>query len=68
MMNVANKVKDDLGDAIDLKEYKYTSKENIARCMKMGVEHLPSMYINGELKYSSIIPGEQELIQLLQES
>lgn len=68
MMNVANKVKDQLGDAIQLEEYKYTSKENIARCMKMGVKNLPSMYINGELKYSSIIPGEKELIKTLKES
>ena len=48
-------------DAIDLVEYKFTEKENIARCIKMGVKNLPSIYINGELKFSSIIPSREEL-------
>lgn len=42
-------------------EYKFTLKENIARCKKMGVKNLPSIYINGKLKFSSIIPSKEEL-------
>lgn len=49
------------GDKIDMVEYKFTLKENIARCKKMGVKNLPSIYINGELKFSSIIPSKEEL-------
>ncbi len=48
------------GDAIDVVEYKYTVRENIARCKKVGVKNLPSLYINGELKYASIIPRHEE--------
>ncbi|MCF7944614.1 MAG: uroporphyrinogen decarboxylase [Spirochaetia bacterium] len=55
------------GDAIDVVEYKYTTKQNIARCMAMGVKQLPSIYINGELAYSSIIPSRDELIQKVKE-
>lgn len=31
------------GDQIDVVEYKYIYKENVARCIKMGVPNLPSM-------------------------
>lgn len=50
------------GDKIDVMEYKITEKENIARVMKLGLKHLPSMLLDGELIYSSIIPSEQELV------
>ena len=61
MMGAADIAKAHFGDAIDLVEYKFTEKENIARCVKMGVKNLPSIYINGELKFSSIIPSREEL-------
>ncbi len=53
--------KDNYGDQIDVVEYKIIYKENIARIKKMGVKNLPSVYINGELKFSSIIPSGEEL-------
>ncbi len=68
MMGAANVAKEQFGDAIDLKEYKFTEKENIARCVKMGVSHLPSIYINGELKFSSLIPSREELYQAIEKA
>lgn len=61
MMGVANDAKAKYGDRIDVVEYKFTVKENIARCIKMGVKNLPSLYINGKLAFSSIIPSGDEL-------
>jgi len=61
MMGAAIAAKEHFGDDIDLVEYKYTEKVNIARCMKMGIAHLNSIYINWELEFSSIIPGREEL-------
>lgn len=61
MMGAANVVKGSFREKIDLVEYKFTEKENIARCIKMGVTNLPCIYINGELKFSSIIPSTEEL-------
>lgn len=52
--------KKEFGDKIDIIEYKYTSREGIARCKKMGVANLPSLYINGKLAYASIIPSHEE--------
>jgi len=68
MMSAAYAAKDTFGDAIDMVEYKYIYKENVARCVKMGVPNLPSLYINGKLKYKSIIPTKAELDQAIREA
>lgn len=67
MMGAANVAKETYGDKIDMIEYKFTEKENIARCMKMGVTNLPCIYINGQLKFSSIIPSKEELEKAINE-
>ena len=67
MMGAANVAKEAFGDQIDMVEYKFTQKENIARCKKMGVKNLPAIYINGELKFSSIIPSREELDAAIRE-
>jgi uroporphyrinogen decarboxylase len=51
------------GAAVDLVEYKFTQAENVARVIKMGIQKLPSLYINGQLKYSSVIPSNRELLE-----
>ncbi|MEL7608149.1 MAG: uroporphyrinogen decarboxylase family protein [Bacillota bacterium] len=66
MMGAAMVAKEHFGDKIDVVEYKYTLKENIARCVKMGVKNLPSIYINGKLAFSSIIPDKKELIAAIE--
>lgn len=68
MMGAANDGAKEFGDTIDLIEYKFTKPENVARCVKMGVKNLPSLYINGELKYSSIIPNHQELVDAIKKA
>jgi uroporphyrinogen decarboxylase len=67
MMNVVNELHQEAPDLFDWVEYKFTKKENIARCIKVGVKNLPSMYINGTLIYSSLIPSKQDLIAKLSE-
>lgn len=58
-VDVKNEV---FGDKIDVVEYKYTRKEDIARTKKMGIKNLPTMCINGEVKWISLIPSKQELV------
>lgn len=53
---------DDIKDIAEYRVYKYFVKEDIARTRKMGIANLPTMCINGEQKYISIIPNKQELI------
>ncbi|MEG1605542.1 MAG: uroporphyrinogen decarboxylase family protein [Clostridia bacterium] len=61
MMGAASVAKAHFASSIDMVEYKFTLKENIARCKKMGVKNLPCIYLNGRLAFSSIIPSREEL-------
>lgn len=63
MLGAAQRAAGDFDGSVDLVEYKFTRPENIARVVKMGIKNLPSLYINGELKYSSIIPSNRELVE-----
>lgn len=61
MVAASDEAKATFGDAIDYAVYRYTIKDEIPRFKKMGVPNLPSLYINGELKFKSIIPSKEEL-------
>ena len=63
MMNAAQRACEELAGQVDMVEYKITQPENVARLMKMGIKNLPSILINGELKFSSLIPSNRELIE-----
>lgn len=62
MLNAAERSVNEFDGKVDMQEYKFTSHENIARAVKLGVSKLPAIYINGELRFSSIIPGNEELV------
>ena len=53
---------DDLKDYADYVVYRYNIKEDIARTAKMGLKNLPTMCIDGEPVYISIIPDHDELV------
>ncbi|ADQ14465.1 uroporphyrinogen decarboxylase family protein [Halanaerobium hydrogeniformans] len=65
MKEAAMDVKEEYIKDIDVVEYKYNSKENIARITKVGVKQLPSIYINGQLEFSSIVPNKEELVEAI---
>lgn len=67
LMAAANDAKAHFGDKIDVVEYKYTIKENIARTAKMGIKNLPTMCLNGEIVWVSIIPNRHELFAAIEE-
>ena len=66
MVGAAERVTKELAGQVDMVEYKFTKPENVARIVKMGIQNLPSILINGEVKYSSIIPNNEEFIQEIQ--
>lgn len=68
MMGAATRAVNELAGQADLVEYKFTRPENIARVVKMGISNLPSLYINGELKFSSIIPSNRELLEAIEQA
>ena len=62
MFQSALDAKKKFGEGIDVVEYKTSASiENIVQAEKMGVTQLPSIYINGKLKFSSIIPSREAL-------
>lgn len=67
MKSAAEVAQEVYGDKIDFQVYRYCVKEDIARTQKMGVEHLPSIYINGKIKWSSIIPSREEMLKAVEE-
>ena len=66
MRDAALRATGEIGESVEMVEYKFTKKENVARMMKLGVKNLPSIYINGELIYSSIIPSNRELVEKIE--
>jgi len=67
MKDAAKRASDTLGDRVEMVEYKNTKPENIARMMKMGIKNLPCILINGDLRFSSLIPSQKDLIEAIQE-
>lgn len=65
MLRVAEEVVESLGGKVDMIEYRFNDKEKLAHFVKMGVQKIPSIYISGELRYSSIIPSRSELEEAL---
>ncbi|MBR0598811.1 uroporphyrinogen decarboxylase family protein [Sinanaerobacter chloroacetimidivorans] len=62
MLNSVVDAFDEIKDIADYAVYKYTIKEDIARTRKMGIPNLPTMCVNGEIKWVSIIPDREEFI------
>ena len=60
-------VYDQIKDIAEYRIYKYCVKEDIPRYVKMGLKNLPTMTIDGEPKYISLIPSAEELISVVKE-
>lgn len=67
MLAAVEDIYDEIKDFAEYRVYKYTIREDIARTKKMGISNLPSMCINGQLAYVSIIPSREELISKIKE-
>jgi len=62
MLGAAQRAGLQLEGKVEVIEHKLTLPENVTRVKRMGIIHLPAILINGELKFSSMIPGNQELV------
>jgi len=61
MKSAADDMVSEFGDKVEILERKITEPENIARLGKLGVANLPTIVINGEVKFISVIPNREEL-------
>mgnify|MGYP003305825347 CR=1 FL=1 len=67
MLAYVSAMKKHFGDKIDVVEYRYNNLPDISRTKKMAVKQLPSLYLNGKMIYSSIIPNPEDLIKQIEE-
>lgn len=67
MRSAAERAAQSLAGQVEMVEYKITKPENVARMKKMGIKNLPCILINGDLRFSSLIPGQRDLIEAIQE-
>lgn len=57
-----------LGNKIKVIEHKIKEKEGVACMMKLGASKIPTIVVDGEIKYISILPDKLELSQCFKEA
>jgi len=67
MLSAAERAAHTMAGKVEMVEYKITQPENVARMLKMGIKNLPCILINGELRFSSLIPSQKDLLAAIQE-
>jgi uroporphyrinogen decarboxylase len=61
MKAAADDMAEEFGSQVEIVERKITEPENIVRLGKLGVANLPTICVNGEVKFVSVIPNREEL-------
>ncbi|NLZ54865.1 MAG: uroporphyrinogen decarboxylase [Thermoanaerobacteraceae bacterium] len=67
MVAAAESAVSGLEDKVKFTEYKIKEKESIVRMSKLGVKNIPTICINGKIKYVSIIPAVDELRKAIED-
>lgn len=67
MMEAVRVAAEPYGDKVKYIEHKVKDKESVVCMMKLGVANIPTICIDGEIKYVSIIPDHQELKDVIGE-
>jgi hypothetical protein len=52
---------------IEVKEWDLRTREGVGRFKELKAKSLPSVALNGELVFEAIIPGQEELIQAIEQ-
>ena len=61
MMNAVKAASEKFGDKVQYVEHKIKNKESVACMMTLGVGNIPTICIEGDAEYVSIIPPKEEL-------
>lgn len=68
MMEAAVVSAEPLGDKVKIIEYSIKDKEGVAAMMSLGVSNIPTLVVDGEVKYVSLIPSNEELTKTFTEA
>ena len=61
MMEAVKEAAKDFGDKVRYVEHSIKQKESVACMLQLGVKNIPTIVIDGDIKYVSIIPDTNEL-------
>jgi uroporphyrinogen decarboxylase len=61
MYEAVIKASKDFGDKVKVIEHKISTKEGLGYMMKLGISSIPTICIDGEVAFSSIIPDQESL-------
>jgi len=67
MMELVNRVKPHFLDNVDIFEHKIKTKEGLLMMKSLGVKNIPTICINGKIKFVSITPPLKVLIEAVKE-
>jgi len=56
----------EIQEIIEVNEWDMRTREGVERFRELKAKSLPSVALDGDLVYESIIPGQEELIEELQ--
>lgn len=68
MRDVWQEARETLGEVAFWEAYQYNRREDAKRIRGRGISHLPSLYVDGELWYDSLIPPVEELTGRIREA
>jgi uroporphyrinogen decarboxylase len=65
MMDAVNRAATRAEGMMVVKEHRITTREGIGMMRKLGVQQVPSICIDGEVRYASLIPDQNTLVETL---
>lgn len=66
MYEAAQKAARQFGDKVKVIEHKISTRDGLGYMMKLGISSIPSICIDGEIAFKSIIPDQKTFIETLQ--
>jgi len=66
MMNAVHRAAQRLSEPIVIREHRITTREGLAVMSRLGVRNVPTICVDGEVAFSSLIPDQQTLVARLE--
>jgi uroporphyrinogen decarboxylase len=66
MMDAVNRAAARLKAPLVVREHRITTREGLGMMRSLRVQHIPSICVDGEVRFSSLIPDQKTLVEVLQ--
>ncbi len=67
MLEAAHQAAEALGEGVSVEEHKIVNREGLGVMKKLGVRNIPTICIDGEPKFISILPDRNVLVEAIEE-